>query len=87
VVGTVEARAARWRTMAMSGTSPEPPAMSSSGSGPESADHVKCPPTGPRTSNTSPGSTTSTKYGDTSPSSTSSIVSSTRSSSGADAIE
>ena len=79
-------RAARWRSIAISGTSPEPPATSSSGP-PSSTAHVKCPPIGPRTSNSSPGGRSSTSYGETSPSSMSSTVSSSASTSGAEAIE
>ena len=79
-------RAARWRSIDISGTSPEPPPISSSGP-PSGTDQVKCPPIGPRTSNWSPGRTSSTRYGETSPSSISSTVISSASSSGAEAIE
>ena len=65
--------AARWRSIAISGTRPEPPATSSTGP-PSRADHVKGPPIGPRTSSSSPARTSSTRYGETSPSSMSSTV-------------
>ena len=85
-VGIVLCRAARWRSIAISGTSPEPPPISSSGP-PSSTDHVNGLPTGPRSSNSSPGRTTPARYGETSPSEIRSIVSSSPSASGADAIE
>ena len=70
--------AARWRSIAINGTSPEPPATSSSGP-PSLVRQVKWPPTGPRTSNSSPAPTTPARYGETSPSSICSTVSSSRS--------
>ncbi len=81
-------RAARgaMRSIDISGTSPDPPPIRSSGP-PSSADHVKWPPIGPRISKTSPGRSSSTRYGDTSPSSTRSTVISMTPASGADAIE
>ena len=45
--------AALWRSIAISGTSPEPPPTSSSGP-PSSTRQVKWPPTGPRSSSSSP---------------------------------
>src|SRR3954453_9296880 len=86
VTGASLPRAARWRSMAISGTRPLPPATSSSGP-PSSADQLKGPPIGPRSSKTSPPRSSSTRYGETSPSSTSSTVSWTAPSSGAEAIE
>ena len=80
------ARVARWRSIAISGTSPEPPATSSSGP-PSAVRQVKCPPTGPRSSNSSPACATPARYGETSPSSIRSTVSSSRGSSGPEAIE
>jgi hypothetical protein len=55
-IGTVEQAAARARTMAISGTTPEPPATSSTGP-PSAGSHTKCPPIGPRTSSSSPTAT------------------------------
>ena len=74
------------RTIAISGTTPEPPPTSSTGSV-CSGRHTNQPPIGPRTSTWSPGRTSSTRYGDTSPSSSRSTVISTRVPSGTDAIE
>jgi hypothetical protein len=59
--------------IAMSGTIPDPPATSSSGSA-AAASHTKKPPIGPRTSNLSPGTCTSCRNGETSPSVTRSTV-------------
>ncbi len=75
----------RCRRMAISGTTPEPPPMSSTGASPR---QTKYEANGPRSSTWSPSATTSWKYGDTSPSARQSIVSSTApSSSGDDATE
>ena len=85
-MGTVAADAARCRSMAISGTTPEPPPTRSSGP-PSFAVHVKYPPIGPRISRRSPTRTSSTRYGETSPSSIFSTVMATRESSGAEAME
>ena len=65
----------RWRTIAISGTTPEPPPTRSSGP-PSPSDQTKCPPSGPRSSISSPTAATSWKKGETSPSSSFSIASS-----------
>ena len=70
----------------MSGTTPDPPAISSSGP-PSLTVQLKCPPIGPRTSNWSPARTSSARYGETSPSSITSIVSCSVAASGAEAID
>jgi hypothetical protein len=75
----------RWRSIDISGASPEPPPMSCSGP-PWSAVHTNQPPTGPRTSTSSPGCASSTRYGETSPSSSRSTVTATPSP-GAEEIE
>ena len=62
-----------WRSIAISGATPEPPPTSSTGASPR---HTKYEVNGPRSSTWSPSCTTSWKYGDTSPSSRRSIVSS-----------
>jgi hypothetical protein len=62
-----------WRSIDISGTTPDPPPTSSAGVRP---DQAKKPPIGPRTSNSSPGSTTSHRYSETSPSGSRSTVSS-----------
>ena len=73
------------RSIAISGTTPEPPPTSRAGASPS---HTNQPPIGPRTSSSSPGSTTSWRKADTSPSSSRSTVSSNSvASSGADATE
>ena len=75
----------RWRSMHISGTTPEPPPISSSG---ELPCQVKYSVSGPRTSSSSPTSTTSWMNGETSPSIRQSTVSSiSPSSKGLDAIE
>jgi hypothetical protein len=77
---------ARWRAIAMSGTTPDPPATSRSGP-PIAASQTKYPPIGPFNSSGSPTATTWVRYGETSPSSRRSTVISTRGSSGAEAME
>ena len=76
----------RVRSIAISGTSPEPPATSCTGSD-CSGRQTNQPPSGPRISSTSPTATTWVRYGDTSPSSSPSTVTSTVVPSLADAIE
>ena len=74
-----------WRSIAIRGTTPEPPPRRIAGAAPS---HTNQPPIGPRTSSSSPGSTTSWRYVDTSPSSKRSTVSSISFvPSGADATE
>ena len=70
--GTSEAAARRCRSIATSGTTPEPAPTSSSGP-PSATVQTKSPPRGPRSSISSPRATTSWKKGETSPSSRSSI--------------
>ncbi len=60
--------------MAITGTTPDPPATSSSGASPR---QTKYPPTGPRSSTSSPTRSSSCRYGETSPSGSRSTVSST----------
>ena len=76
----------RWRSIDISGTSPEPPAISISGIV-SLASHTNQPPNGPRTSNSSPSRATWTNQGETSPSKSSSTVIIGWPSSGAEAIE
>ena len=78
-VGGLE-RAARWRSIAIRGTIPEPPATRSSGP-PSATSQTKYPPIGPRSSSRSPTRSTSVRYGETSPSSSRSTVSAIRASS------
>jgi len=52
--------ARRWRSIDISGTSPEPPATSRSGP-PSRASQVNQPPMGPRSSSSSPSRTTSAR--------------------------
>ena len=85
-VSTSLPRAARWRSIDISGTSPEPPPISSSGP-PSSTRQEKCAPIGPRSSISSPSCSTPARYGETSPSSIRSTVSASRPSSGPEAIE
>ena len=85
--GTRDPTAARWRSIDISGTTPEPPPSRSSGP-PSSTSQTKCPPIGPRNSMASPTSATSWKKGETSPSSSRSMASSIAAvCSGAEAIE
>ena len=56
----LETRAILWRSMAISGTRPEPAAISSSGP-PSATCHVKWPPIGPRTSTWSPARSSSVR--------------------------
>ena len=74
------------RSIAMSGTIPEPPPTSNAGVSPS---HTNQPPIGPRTSSSSPTSTTSCRNVETSPSASRSTVSSNSfdASSGGDATE
>src|SRR3954454_19276845 len=74
-IGQAEDVRARWRSIAMSGTTPDPPPTSSTGAG-SLPRQTKYEANGPRSSIWSPTSTTSWKYGDTSPSARQSIVSS-----------
>jgi hypothetical protein len=75
----------RVRIIAISGTTPEPPAMSVTGTRP--GRQTNQPPTGPRSSHGSPTFRMSVRYGETSPPSTRCTVSSTRLPSAAEAIE
>ena len=70
--------------MAMNGTTPVPPATQSAGVAPSQTNQ---PPSGPRTSSTSPGSTTSARWVETSPSSSRSTNNSTSGSPGEEATE
>ena len=71
--------------MDRSGTTPDPPASSISGP-PSPGSHTKYPPTGPRSSSSSPARSSPVRYGETSPSSSRSTVMATGSP-GAEAIE
>ena len=75
-----------WRSIDITGTSPEPPATRYSGP-PSVTLHANQPPIGPRSSNMSPGCATSTSHGESSPSPTRCTVIASRWSSGAEAIE
>ena len=72
--------------MAISGTTPEPPAIRKSGP-PRAAVQTKWPPIGPRSSNRSPARTSPTRYGETSPVLDALDGQGQRGASGADAIE
>ena len=72
--------------MAISGTTPLPPATSRTGAG-EDGSQTNQPPIGPRSSSLSPGCRFSVRYGETSPSAMRCTVSSRRVPSAAEAIE
>jgi len=74
------------RAIDISGTTPDPPATSSTRST-CSGRQTNQPPIGPRSSSWSPRRSSSTRYGDTSPSDTSCTVNVTRDPSGAEARE